>query len=149
MFHRQLIINDHFRTLSYYSCDLEIKAVLLASVSMNFSMLFLYTIAVPLFPNKFWLPMNFKITFIPFNEIFDIYWILNYLYQMIFPSICMVFYIAYVPMIMIVMNHSCWILDSIRFKVIELGNGLEMHSNISDIDTRLNEISVLFANYIF
>lgn len=118
---------------------------------MNFSMLFLYSIAIPLFPNKFWLPMNFIITFIPFNEIFDIYWIWNFLYQAIFTTIAMVFYIAYIPMVMIVMNHSCWILDSILFKVTQLGGDLVTHSDILqvlDVDTRLDEISASVANYI-
>lgn len=108
----------------------------------------MYTIAIPFFPNKFWLPLNFMITFIPFNKIFDIYWILNYLYQVIFTSICMVFYVAYVPMVMITMNQSCWLLDSILFKVTQLAVGIELLSNDFDIDSQLNEISVSVANYI-
>lgn len=108
----------------------------------------MFSIAIPLFPNKFWLPLNFMITFIPFKEIFDFYWIVNYLYQVIFTSICMVFYVAYIPMIMITMNHSCWILDSILHKVDQLEVGSETFLHSFDIEKKLSDISVSLADFI-
>lgn len=76
-------------------------------------MLFLHFGYVFIFSN-FQLPL--KLLFLPL-EGFAYCWLLNYLYHVFVSMLATVFLIFYWPMILIVMNHSCWLVDSAILQV--------------------------------
>lgn len=71
-------------------------------------------------PNAFKLPMKFYIFFLPIDEI-SINWALNYAFQLIVEFFAVIFFLGYFCMSMILVNHSCWVLESSRFSIHELG----------------------------
>lgn len=68
-------------------------------------------------PNEYHLPLNFYIIFLPFEEPYGFKWLLNYLYQVMSSYNGVAAYITYFPMIMILMNHACWKVDSTLLSV--------------------------------
>lgn len=72
---------------------------------------FLLTLRVLLFPNNQKLPMNFSIVGLPF-EGFSMYWAVNYFVQIPLVFSASVFFMVYTVLVMILLNHSCWLGDS-------------------------------------
>lgn len=136
--------NDEQRSISLSYCDLEMKAVMLAVVGMTSSLTFAFTVAIPLFPNKFWLPLNFCIAFLPFKEVFSVNWFLNYTFQVIFPSTCTVFYVAYIPALLIEMNHSCWMVEVITCNV----ETLKKNRRTVSVDKKLRDIVEMVSSFM-
>lgn len=100
----------------------------------TFSLLVTLLIMVPclmmtmnafIYPNEYHLPLNFYIIFLPFDQPYGFKWLLNYLYQVMSSYNGVAAYITYFPMIMILMNHSCWKVDSALLSV-------ETFSKLSD-----------------
>lgn len=80
----------------------------------------MFTIAIPAFSNKFLLPYNFDIIFMPAPEVFSFNWTFNYIFQVLLTGIIEVFYLMYIPFVMMTMNHSCYEVDLILTYVSKL-----------------------------
>lgn len=61
--------------------------------------------------NSYRLPMKILVTFLPFDKIFSLNWFLNYLCQVISSLFSAIFIFTYVPMTLILLNHTCWEID--------------------------------------
>lgn len=85
--------------------------------------IFLFTLFGNVFVkfNQFRLLYIFYIIWLPFDpEGISTNWILNYIYQASVLTLSVTFYLMYVPLSLIIMNHSCWGLDILLLDVKEL-----------------------------
>lgn len=98
------------------------------------SVIFVGSGLVLLFPNAFYLPMNFYIFCLPI-EGFSVNWVLNYLYQFADNICSMIFFLAYFCMTLIFMNHSCLVIDRAILSVRELEIALP-HNDIEPFHVR-------------
>lgn len=73
--------------------------------------------------NELRLPVNFHLTILPFTG-FSISWALNYVFQVIMIVNASCFLYIYIPLTMIVLNHSCWQLDETLFLLAKLSKTL-------------------------
>lgn len=118
--------------LSYSEAELKLSAIY--CVLEASSVIFVGSGLVILFPNSFYLPMNFYIFFLPF-EGFSASWALNYLYQFADNICSMIFFLGYFCMTLIFMNHSCLVIDAAVLSVRELEEALS-HNGIRNCDVR-------------
>lgn len=70
------------------------------------------TIAVIAAPNQFYLPFNFYAVFLPFEGPFSFFWTLNYFFETTSSIFTMIFFFAYFPKLLFILNHSTWLIDS-------------------------------------
>lgn len=124
------------------------KSVLVAIVGMTTSLSFAFTVAITLFPNKFWLPLNFCLVYLPFNEVFSVNWILNYSFQVFFPSTCTVFYVAFIPVLLIAMNHSCWMIEVITCNVETLAENRRLTNPPFSVEEKLRDIVEMVSKFM-
>lgn len=103
-------------------------------------MLFLHVGYVFLF-SDFQLPL--KLTFVPL-EGFAYEWLLNYLFHVCVSVLATAFLLFYWPMILIVMNHSCWLVDSAVLLVKNL-EAVSSQKNLvlyqSDIEVAMKKVN--------
>lgn len=83
---------------------------------------------VILFPNEFCLPFKFHIIFLPFDGI-SFKWFLSYCCQVLTTFFAATFFIGYFCMTMLLMNHSCWLVDSAIQSVLVLAEAF-LHEKI-------------------
>lgn len=81
---------------------------------------------VLIFPNATRLPIAF--TILSFEEVFTAEWALNYFYQFSTTLVGVVLYAAYLPMIVIFMNHSCWAVELTFLEVEKLDLNLRQRT---------------------
>lgn len=81
---------------------------------------------VLIYPNATRLPIAF--TILSFDEIFTAKWALNYFYQISTTLVGIVLYAAYLPTIVIFMNHSCWTVELTFLEVEKLDQKLKQHT---------------------
>lgn len=81
-------------------------------IPCNASLLFLSaTLCVYLFPNEYSLPINATIFLLP-PEDFAIFWVVNYVYQLMYLTAAAILFYSYVVMTLILLNQTCWFFDS-------------------------------------
>lgn len=69
--------------------------------------------------NKFCLPINFVIVFLPVNTVYDFNWIVNYLYLSIAAPFAAIFFTSYSTICLILMNQACWLIDMTSLSIYE------------------------------
>lgn len=110
-------------------------------------LLFLFTVAIPLFANKYLMPYNFVIVFLPTTEVFTLNWTINYTFQVLLASIMQVFYSSYIPLVMIAMHHSSCEIDLILINVSKLIE-LTRRNSLDEIDEHLRATVDVINNFV-
>lgn len=91
------------------------------------------TLNVYLFPNSYHLPLNAFISALPFDTVPSIIWAFNYLQQVVTMISTANFFLVYFPISLLLMNHSCWVVDLAILSVVELERSLkDKESRASD-----------------
>lgn len=91
------------------------------------------TVNVILKPNHFGLPVNFNIFFLPMDK-FSIYWILNYSYQLVVLLFAAIIFVSFASMLAILLNHSCWCIESVMIQVELLNEYMRDTSDSDEVD---------------
>lgn len=120
-------------TLKYFKVESKLTKIF---VSVSMMTLILSNTFFPLLvPNDNHTPFNFHAAYLPF-EIHSLSWALNFVYQ-IFLSVSMViFFVVYFPMTLILMNHTCWAVDSVVLQVEDLNAGVTRFSEGRDEEVK-------------
>lgn len=88
------------------------------------------------------LPYDFYIIFLPpQNSWFS--WAVNYIFLAACDLIITIFLACYVSLPLLLMNHSCWLLDMIKMAANEMNNGLQLdedHECVDNSNERLRKI---------
>lgn len=125
-------------TLDY--CGIEFKCVLMYCIAVTLLDIFSLTGLVMLFPNDFVLPLKFQIIFLPFDGI-SVNWLLNYAYQLIDILLELTYFLGYFCVTLVLMNHSCWVIDATVPSVLKLEEVLSNDEvNQSDVRTSIQEV---------
>lgn len=105
-------------TLNY--SRIEVGAATRFSIGVSTSLIVTKTFGVFLFSNSFRLPISFFIYGLPVDGTMSINWAINYLFQLFTSTCLLTFFLSYIPLTMIMINHACWIIDSAKFSVQEI-----------------------------
>lgn len=109
-------------------------------IFVTFSLMFVLTGFVALYPNTLVLPMKFYIVVLPFDGL-SVNWALNYAYQFVDNLCSLVFFLGYYCLTLIFMNHSCWIVDAAISSAAKLGESLlQKEDNKKDVQRDLKII---------
>lgn len=106
------------------------------AIQTTLTMFFSLTFLISMFPNIYFLPLRFYIIFLPFDGI-SVNWLLNFAYQLIENMMAAFHFICYSSMSLILMNHSCWIIDGTGLIVGKLSQLLE--SEVENVDRKMIE----------
>jgi 7tm Odorant receptor len=82
--------------------------------------------------NEYRLPINFYITFLPFDDSF-INWTWNYLFQAVTMSLAAFVFFGYLSLNLEILSHSCWGIDMVKLLIEKL------HRIVGDDETSFNE----------
>lgn len=104
-------------------CKTEFKVTAIYAAIVAGAVIFGLTGLLIFLPNAFQLPMKFYIFFLPIDGS-PVNWAINYAFQLIDEFCALIFYLGYFCMTLILMNHSCWVIDSAVLAVHELGEKL-------------------------
>lgn len=88
-------------------------------------MTFSNTFALALSPNDFRLPLNLYIIRLPVDGSSSLNWAMNYIFQLVTAFFSTVFFLAYLPLTMLFMNHACWTIECVLLAVKRLNELLE------------------------
>ena len=91
------------------------------------------SLAVLLFPNEFRLPLNSYIVWLPFQK-FSSTWAFNYVFQITSFVGASFYYVAYLCVTLILMNHTCWIVEAAKLRLTNLNSYLEENETFDDDD---------------
>lgn len=125
-------------TLNY--SRLEIGAAIRFTIGVTVVLSFTKTFAVFIFKNSTLLPINYHIFGLPVYGTYSVNWTINYFYQLLASTSFMTFFLSYYPINMIMINHSCWIIDSAKLSVHELNDILSDGVEPSNFQTLSLEI---------
>lgn len=117
-------------------CQKEASTVKLVWIGIAGMLLVLFTVAIPFFANKYLMPYNFIIVFLPVTEAFTINWTINYFFQVLFTSVMQVFYSSYIPLVMIAMHHSSCEIEWNQINVSKLIELTNRHA-LDEVDEHL------------
>lgn len=125
--------NQQQLTLDFCSIELKVTAAYAAAVAGTIG--FGLTGLLVFLPNAFKLPMKFYIFLLPIEDGL-LNWALNYAFQLIVEFFAVIFFLGYFCMTMILVNHSCWVLDTSVLSVHELGEKLAI-DEVKDDEVRV------------
>lgn len=74
--------------------------------------------------NQYRLPLKFFIIWLPFEDV-SLNWLINYVYQIVATFLTSIFYFIYFPISLILINHSCYLLDITILHVDDLNEHLK------------------------
>ena len=97
---------------------------------------------VLLFPNEFHLPLNSYIVWLPFQK-FSLTWAFNYVFQVTALVGIGSFIAAYLCVTLILMNHTCWIIESAKLRLTNLNSYLEENGIFDDDDDFYEETQLV------
>lgn len=84
-----------------------------------------------LFPNEYQLFFNCHILFLS-PDAFLFAWELNYFIMTAMSVFVIVFFMCYVPLLIVLMNQTCWLLDMTLMTVEEMNTGIQPDDDVSD-----------------
>lgn len=84
-----------------------------------------------IFPNDYHLPFNCHIPFLPPDE-FSFAWELNYLFFFLATTFASLFFISYMPLPLLLMNQTCWLLDMALMTADEMNKNLQLDDEVLD-----------------
>lgn len=120
--------------LTQKHCKREAIALALITIAFILAFLFVGFVMNLVSPNQFHAPFNFNIVGLPDSHPF-ISWLINYanqLYWIVFLYLC---YLLKFDTTMIIMNHSCWLIDSTLVFADALDESLIQDNESSSIAT--------------
>lgn len=132
-------------------CKIEYRCVLSFHI-LVIAMIIVSNIFVFTFSNPFRLLFKFYIIFLPPHG-FSYAWELNYILMTLWLAFCVIFYICYFPMPMVLMNQSCWLLDMTLIAAKQMNTTLvfyedpERQQKIDDHLKKLEERLQKFAGW--
>lgn len=112
--------DERLLTLKY--CKVEVKATLWYIIGLSSLMTFSNTFALLLFPNELRLPLYLFITVLPVDGALTVNWAINYLFQLVTATFSTIFFLAYLPLTMLFMNHSCWKIEIVSLAIKNLND---------------------------
>lgn len=83
-------------------------------------------------PNQYHLPMNCYIFFLP-PDAFLFLWELNYLVLTVTATLAALLVVFYIPLPLLLMNHSCWHIDMALIAVANINENLHFNENNLDL----------------
>lgn len=120
----------------------EYMCIVFFHFAVNAMVLFM-NISVFLFPNAYQLQFDFYIILLPIDGSFFA-WGLNYLLMTTWLLFCMLFYICYFPVPMVLMNHTCWLIDMASITAEHMNTDLTLDADINHaevIDDHLRKLA--------
>lgn len=127
---------DNERPLTLQYCRMELTPMAAYDLVIVIIIAYTATLNVYLFPNSYHLPLNAFISVLPFDTVPSINWALNYLQQFATMVSTANFFLVYFPISLLLMNHSCWVVDMAILSVVEL------EGSLSDKESRAPDCSV-------
>lgn len=91
------------------------------------------------------LPFNFFIVAFPFEGI-SVNWLVNLIYQFCFAAIAASFLFFYYSVVLLLMNHSCWGLDSLIIHIEKL-QSIDVEDNKHSVSREIQERVKIIATY--
>lgn len=125
MFRKTAASIDNERPLTLQYCRMEFQPMAAYDIVIVIIIAYTATLNVYLFPNSYHLPLNAFISFLPFDTVPSINWVLNYLQQLVTMVSTANFFLVYFPISLLLMNHSCWVVDMAILSVVELEGSLK------------------------
>lgn len=116
-------------------CKLEYIIVLSFHIVV-ITLILLSNIAVFVIPNTYLLAFDFYINYLPL-ESFPFAWELNYLVMVFWIVFDVLFYICYFPLPILLMNHSCWLLDMASMTAGQMNTDLNLKNDQKDLDVKM------------
>lgn len=101
----------------------EVVASAFHAVMVAGGFLMLLTVGILLSPNDFLVPLNYNIVGLPDDHIFVV-WTLNYIHQISMIACVDTPYVFFNILTYLIMNHSCYLVDSTLVYVEKLNNAL-------------------------
>lgn len=96
--------------------------------------------------NQYRLPLNFFIIWLPYEGV-SLNWLINYVYQILVSLTTSIFFFIYFPISLILINHSCYLLDSTVLQVADLNEQLN-DELVNDHDSKEVSTSNLMTSII-
>lgn len=97
--------------LTQRHCKREFIVLVVITVVFILAFLFVVFVSIFLFPNHYHVPFNYGIVGLPESYPF-ITWMINYVHQLYYIIFLYLCYLLKLDLTMIIMNHSCWLIDS-------------------------------------
>lgn len=136
-------------------CKVELRASLIFAAMQVFSTVPLIVGGPILEVNQNRLPFKFHIIGLPPDGSFSVNWVINFVVQSTAVIAYSTFVSAYLPMTMILMNHSCWVMEVVQDSVDELKIMLDRSevrmlpaSDINQVKEKLKNIIESTCNFI-
>ena len=124
-------------TLKFSRIEFICSMIIAASTAIMTTCTF--SLSVLIFPNEFHLPINSYIVWLPFQK-FSLSWAFNYVFQVSSFVGTASFFVAYCCVTLILMNHTCWIVEAAKLRLNNLNSYLEENKNSGDDDLLCNKI---------
>lgn len=132
-------------------CKTEVKMSMLYCSNVAITMLCGMTVLVYFFPNRYQLPSLFYIVFLPFEGI-SVNWAVSYIFHLVFNSLALTFFMSYVCMSLIFMNHSCWLANVVDLNVQKLHKVLDRtgvdHSKVKSVLKEIVDTSLVMIAWL-
>lgn len=121
-------------------CRREYKIIYNFHLFYGINAFVLFHVLVNLYPNPYRMPFNCYIFFIPFDA-FSYAWALNYFLIMVMTFFMGLFFMCYVPLPLVLMNQTCWLLDLTLKTAEEMNLNLQASNAVIDqgIAEKFNE----------
>lgn len=87
--------------------------------------------------NNFHLPLSYYILIFPFDSVFCLNWLLNYLHQFVAVALGGTFFGFNFSLTLLMMNQSCWLIDSTFISIEKLDEALKANSELHVTSHRL------------
>lgn len=116
----------------------EMKLLKIFVIYVITSALLANTVAVLATPNQFHLPYNFYTVFLPFQGPFSFSWAINYCLEIVASVGTIIFFFAYFPALMFILNHSAWLVDLALLEI----NGKNIPFDIMKLSELVSKIAV-------
>lgn len=91
--------------------------------------------------NRFHLPVNYYVLIFPYDNVFSLNWMLNYSHQFVAVVLGGTFFGFNFSVTMLMMNQSCWLIDSAFISVEKLDEVLKTNSDPHVTSHRLRTIT--------
>lgn len=114
------------KTTTIRFCKIEFRASLIFAAVQVFSAVLVIIGALFFNSSQSRLPLAFYIPGLPVDGSFSFNWAINFGFQVFVLIVNSTFFSAYLPMTMIFMNHSCWIIDIAQESINNLTKVLDL-----------------------
>lgn len=112
-------------------CKREYRILFISHWFTGISGVVLINLLAYLFPNDYLLPLNCFIFFLPPDGFLFAYE-LNFLFMVVAPFFIVLYFMCYVPLPLVLMNQTCWLLDMVLITAEQMNADLKLEDDITD-----------------